>query len=267
MVKSQGFNTARIARLMSALLALLWSMTAPAADPVTTVKSLLAPYEATYRLQQGPLTLAQATFTLRQEAGKDEWTLSSRTETKGWLAALRNDRIEEISRFRLDGDQPLPLHYQMRHQAASETKTESADFDWPARRVTGAVNGTAFSLPLEPYTYDRLSLQILVRAAAFKQVNPIQVRMLEKNKIKPLRMEATQPLETLRTPAGSFDTLRIIQVDRKKPITFWLAPTANYLPIRVEQDRGSLHLKLELESLNTGDRLSGLSAALKPWAK
>jgi hypothetical protein len=53
-------------------------------------------------------------------------------------------------------------------------------------------------------------------------------------------------------------------VDREKPITFWLAPTANYLPIRVEQDRGSLHLKLELESLNTGD---GLSAAIKPWVK
>jgi len=267
MMKSQEFKPVRIARLMAALLALLWSLQAPAADPVTPVKSLLAPYEAIYRLQQGPLTLAQATFTLRQEAGKDEWILSSRTETKGWLAALRNDRIEEISRFRLDGDQPVPLHYQMRHQTASETKTESADFDWPAHRVTGAVNGTAFSLPLEPYTYDRLSLQILVRAAAFKQVNPIQVRMLEKNKIKPLRMEATQPLETLRTPAGSFDTLRIIQVDREKPITFWLAPTANYLPIRVEQDRGSLHLKLELESLNTGNRPGGLSAAITPWAK
>ncbi len=264
MTKSQGFKPAHRATLMGATLALFWSVSAPAADPVTTVKSLLTPYEATYHLQQGPLTLAQGTFTLRREADKDEWTLSSRTETKGWLAALRNDRIEEISRFRLDGDQPVPLHYQMRHQTSSETKTESADFNWPAHRVTGTVNGTAFSLPLEPYTYDRLSLQILVRAAAFKQINPIQVRMLEKNKIKPLRMEAAQQIETLRTPAGSFDTLRITQVDREKPITFWLAPAANYLPIRVEQNRSGLHLKLELESLNTDD---GLSAAIKPWAK
>lgn len=250
--------------LLGAILSLPWSFPALAEPAAVSIGTLLEPYEATYRLQQGPLTLARATFTLRQKSGKDEWTLTSRIEAQGWLATLRDDRIEETSRFRMDGDQLLPLHYQMRHQAPSETKTETADFNWATNRVTGAVNGAAFSLPLEPYTYDRLSLQILVRAAAFKQINPIRVRMLEKNKIKSLRLEAARASEKIRTPAGSFDTQRITQVDSNKPITFWLAPAANHLPIRVEQHRGSLHLKLELESLRTGD---GFAAALKPEAR
>jgi hypothetical protein len=250
--------------LLGTLLSLPLSFPARADPTTTSIGTLLAPYEATYRLQQGPLTLARATFTLRRKPDKDEWTLTSRTEAKGWLATLRDDRIEETSRFRLDGDRLLPLHYQMKHQTPGETKTETADFNWVTNRVTGAVDEAAFSLPLEPHTYDRLSLQILVRAAAFKQVNPIRIRMLEKNKIKALRLEVASEPETIRSPAGSFETLRITQVDSKKPLTFWLAPAASYLPIRVEQHRGSLHLKLELESLRSGDEFS---AALTRAAK
>lgn len=261
---NKAIRLRRLLALPGTFLALSWNLPAVADPAAASVGTLLIPYEATYRLQQGPLTLARAVFTLRREPGKDEWTLTSRTEAKGWLAALRDDRIEEISHFRMDGDQLLPLHYQMRHEAPRETKVETADFNWAAKRVTGAANGTAFDLPLIAHTYDRLSLQILVRAAAFKQINPIRVRMLEKNKIKPLRLEAASAPETIRTSAGSFDTLRITQVDSKKPITFWLAHKVNYLPVQVEQHRGSLHLKLELESLRMDD---GVAAALTPGAK
>lgn len=242
--------------LLGLLLTLPWSFPVWS-DPVTSpIQTLLVPYEATYRLQQGSLTLAHAIFTLQRKSGEEEWTLTSRTEAKGWLTLFRDDRIEEISRFRFDGEQLFPIHYQMRHHTTDQTKTETADFNWVAHRVTGMVDALPFSLPLEPHTYDRLSLQILVRAAAYRQVNPIRIRMLEKNRIKPLRLESSSTLETIDSPAGRFDTLRITQIDSKKPITFWLAPTANYLPIRVEQHRGSLHLKLELESLRSGEAFS-----------
>lgn len=219
-----------------------------AAQPAPALNGLLTPYEATYRLQQGPLTLARATFALRRADG-DVWTLTSRTEATGWLGALRDDRITETSRFRVTDDRLLPLHYEMHHTGPDGSKTETADFDWTARRVRGRVNDTAFDLPLAEHTYDRLSLQVVVRAAAARGISPVKVGLLEKNKIKPVRFERAAP-ETVQTAAGRFDALRMGQVDSKKPMRFWLAPAANHLPVRVEQDRGRLHLKLELERLD-----------------
>lgn len=245
----------RVCRRIGALLLLVSAMSmtgiasAAAAAPFGT---LLTPYQATYRLRQGPITLARATFSLRKVSGQDEWELTSLTETQGWLSTVRADRIEETSRFRIQGDRLLPLHYQMRHEAPGEIKTETANFNWPAQRVTGAVDQSAFDLSLQAHTYDRLSLLVLVRAAALRDISPIRIRMLEKNKIKPIRFESTAAVETLETPAGRFETRRMTQVDSKKPMTFWLAPKAHYLPVRVEQDRGSLHLKLELEALKMG---------------
>lgn len=221
---------------------------APPAPPAPTLNGLLAPYEATYRLQQGPLTLARATFALRRADG-DVWTLTSRTEATGWLGALRDDRITETSRFRVTDDRLLPLAYEMHHTGPDGTKTETADFDWAARRVRGRVNEAAYDLPLTEHTYDRLSLQVVVRAAAARGISPVKVSMLEKNKIKPVRFEQGA-LETVQTAAGRFVAVRMGQVDSKKPMRFWLAPTANHLPVRVEQDRGKLHLKLELERLD-----------------
>jgi len=222
---------------------------APTAPPAPSLNGLLTPYEATYRLQQGPLTLARATFALRRADG-DVWILTSRTEATGWLGALRDDRITETSRFRVTDDRLLPLAYEMHHTGPDGAKTETADFDWAARRVRGRVNEAAFDLPLTEHTYDRLSLQVVVRAAAARGISPVKVRMLEKNKIKPVRFEQGTP-ETVQTAAGRFDAVRMGQVDSKKPMRFWLAPTANHLPVRVEQDRGKLHLKLELERLDS----------------
>ena len=90
---------------------------------------------------------------------------------------------------------------------------------------------------------------MVVRAAAARGISPVRVSLLEKNKIKPVRFERAAP-ETVQTAAGRFDALRMGQVDSKKPMRFWLAPAANHLPVRVEQDRGRLHLKLELERLD-----------------
>lgn len=242
----------RIGALLLFVSALSITGVATAAAAAPPFGTLLTPYQATYRLRQGPITLARATFSLRKASDQDEWELTSLTETQGWLSTVRADRIEETSRFRIQGDRLLPLHYQMRHEAPGETKTETANFNWPARRVTGAVDRSPFDLRLPEHTYDRLSLQVLVRAAALRDISPIRIRMLEKNKIKPIRFESTAAIETLETPAGRFETLRMTQLDSKKPMTFWLAPQAHYLPVRVEQDRGSLHLKLELEALQIG---------------
>lgn len=220
----------------------------PPPAPTPALDGLLAPYEATYRLQQGPLTLARATFTLRRAEG-NTWTLTSRTAAQGWLGTLRDDRITETSRFRIEADRLLPLHYEMHHTGPDGTKTETADFDWAARRVRGRVNDAAFDLPLAEHTYDRLSLQVVVRAAAARGISPVKVSLLEKNRIKPVRFERAAA-ESVQTAAGRFDALRMGQVDSKKPMRFWLAPAAHHLPVRVEQDRGRLHLKLELERLN-----------------
>ena len=243
-----GVRVVRLRALLALGLMLGLLGLAGAAPPATTLNGLLTPYEASYRLQQGPLTLARATFALRRADG-DVWTLTSRTEATGWLGALRNDRITETSRFRVEADRLLPLSYEMHHTGPDGAKTETADFDWAARRVRGRVNEAAFDLPLTEHTYDRLSLQVVVRAAAARGISPVQVNLLEKNRIKPVRFEQGTP-ETVQTAAGRFDAIRMGQVDSNKPMRFWLAPTAKHLPVRVEQDRGRLHLKLELERLD-----------------
>ncbi|MCK4587906.1 MAG: DUF3108 domain-containing protein, partial [Gammaproteobacteria bacterium] len=43
-----------------------------------------------------------------------------------------------------------------------------------------------------------------------------------------------QKTETIETPAGEFETIRVNRDDGKRVTTLWCAPDLNYLPVRIE---------------------------------
>lgn len=215
--------------LLCALLACL-SFAAPGATP--------APSTATYLLSRGMLTLGEAHFRLAPHGEAGCWRYEYRAEPTG-LARLFIGEVSERSDFCMIAGELLSQRFEFRRADKSEDDF-SLSFNWKDRVVRSSAGEMR---ELQAGMVDRLAMQIAVQNWVIDrggQVGPdeIAVTKIDKNKVRTYRFRIVGR-ETIRAPAGSFDTVRVERVgDPKKSTRFWLAPSRGYLAVRVDQVKG-----------------------------
>ncbi len=194
----------------------------------------LAPFEARYRLSLGGLTVGEMRLVLRT-AGDGRYLYEMASRPRGLLALFRRDTLTERSLWERGPDgAPRPLRYE-RIQTGSRERRARLVFTWSADgsgRVRNEVAGRPWAMAVPPGTLDRLLVQLALRRDLAAAREPLEYPVADGGKLKRYRF-AVLGRETVTTPAGRFETVKIQRLRRKgkPPLYFWLAPRLGYLSV------------------------------------
>lgn len=236
---AQVIDAAR-AGLMALALALALSGTAHSDE--------LKPYQATYAGIWHGMTVAISQLKLEQTG--DSWTFSSRSEPRG-IGRLAADVFPplQVSVVRVSGGDLQPLSF--KSSGGSASKTTDLKYDWQAHRVTGTYEGTRVDLPLTPQVQDDGSVQLSLMVKLLAGRTPTTVQLIDNNSVRDYQF-AREGDARLSTPLGEIATVvyRSQKANSPRVTRFWCSPERGYVPIKVEQTKGSdVQWTLEIQSL------------------
>lgn len=213
---------------------------------ITTTPALadvLSPYRAVYEVTHGKMMLGDTTFSLTPDkaTGTACHVLSGVAKPMG-LAALFSGPMTEESHFCLEDGQLRSKRYRIQREGGGKNENYSLSFDWGNRMVT-----TEGQEPRELPAggIDRSVMEIALRRELARAkggplpAEPFVFLRVEDDEIKPFTLQVTGR-ETLKTPLGRFDTVRVERInDPKRKFRLWLAPSLDYLPVRIENQKGN----------------------------
>ena len=122
-----------------------------------------------------------------------------------------------------------------------DKQSYTLNFDWDKNSVTDE-NGQTRSIPAN--AIDSFALQQAVRlwvAAHAKDENPpvAEFDMVDRKNLTHYQFKLAGH-ETVETPAGTFDALKMERIDNpKKEGHFWLAAERDYMPVKITTRNGS----------------------------
>ncbi|MBI2379939.1 MAG: DUF3108 domain-containing protein [Gammaproteobacteria bacterium] len=190
------------------------------------------PYRAEYQLKALGQVAGSAQRSLEKTA--DGWRL--KLDSSAQLLFFRSER-RETSLMRYADAQWQPLRYEYRDESASKTKSGAQRYDWTARSLTGDKEGRAWTLPLNGPSFDMASYQQQLAEDLAAGKTPLEYTILHRGRSRLYRF-AARGRETLDTPAGQLDTLKVEMLDAKggeDSTTIWFAPSLGYVPARIQR--------------------------------
>lgn len=195
----------------------------------------LHPYTATYSVSRGRMRVGQMQVELtRSEQGC--WLYQSHSRTTGFIGFLRDYRIHETTRFRVMQDGIVPFQHVYTLTGDRKDRNFALAFDWSEREVRGIVAGEAVTGELTPGAIDRHTILLsTVLDLRTERAFPYRLMMIDRGEQKEVEVRIDGE-ERLNTPAGAFDTVRVVQQrvdDADKRLVLWLAVDERHLPVRV----------------------------------
>ena len=191
-------------------------------------------FVATYSVAWHGITAGESTLTLAATA-PGQYRYSSVDHAHGLFRLFLRHAITQESRFRLVDGQIQPISF--RSQGGGPP--ENVRFDWRSGRVTGTAKHKQIDLKLEPGTQDPGSVQISLMLGFLAGHPPASFWMLNTDVINQFEF-VRRGEATLDTPLGRLHTLIYTShhAGARRTTYMWLAPSLDYLPVRLEQHSG-----------------------------
>jgi len=182
--------------------------------------------EIEYELKRNGRTVAEVLERLEHANGS--YQITETWKGRGLYAVM--GKAKRTSQGSLDADGPRPHEYV---DERSGRDTQRASFDWSAGTITRRYKGPARTEALLPGTQDRLSFLFALTYQARKG-QPISMYIADG---RGLSHHVYQPdgRERLKTPAGEFDTLKLIRRNEGSGeiSEIWFISERTYLPVRI----------------------------------
>ncbi|NGY04676.1 DUF3108 domain-containing protein [Solimonas terrae] len=221
---------------------------ADVAEPAKLDADFWAPRADRYSVEWGSVSLGEGTISLKPT---DDDCFEYHSETDP-IAIVRwtYGSPSEFSTFCVHDGQVFPTHFQYSNDHRTDDNF-TLDFDPKAQRVKMIQGGDITEIHVPDPVYDRFSIQEAVRLWAARNAGRIGLErdfaFLDEDKLRTYRFRI-QPHETVKTPAGSFDTVLVERIDNpKKSYRYWLAPSREYIPVRIEHiNKGKTELRMAL---------------------
>lgn len=219
-----------------------------AAQAAHAVEAKLTEFTATYTVSWNGISLGDATMTLKA-AGGDCYAYQSVTNPVGIVRMFYGSPYD-LSEFCVVNGKVVPKRFQyIRSRNSGENYT--LEFDMARGKVRDQA-GAERDIPAN--AQDRFGMHQAVRLWLLGRLRekepgaePYDVAQVDDHRIREYRFAITGR-ETIEIPAGKFDTILIQRVDDpKKTVKFWIAPNRDYMPVKVEQIRGSTEVRLQLK--------------------
>lgn len=203
----------------------------------------------TYAVSWNGLPLGNAIVTLARHGGPDCYRHEAVTDPYVAYQVFYGKPVA-ASEFCVRDGRIVPRRFTFDNPKTGE-RSAVLEFDLAARKVRDDA-GRERDIP--PNAQDRLALQHAVRLWALGRGPQLaagetaEFTMVDDRYVRRYRFQFAAR-ETLDTPAGRFETLRVERVDDpKRSNVYWLAPARSYLPVQLEQGRGVNVLRMELKA-------------------
>lgn len=191
-------------------------------------------FSVEYVLESGLFTIGK---TRRSLSALDNglYVFESYTRPAGILSVFYPGDITERSVWKYQDNMAVPMEYSYKDTSQKNKRDALLTFDWKKDIVTNDVNGYPWELKIEKGTQDKLLYQvsIMLDLVAKKQKTSLKYLVADGGKLRTYIAEI-QGTEKIKTPAGEFDTIRIVREDKKSITTLWCAQSLNFLPVRIE---------------------------------
>jgi hypothetical protein len=164
----------------------------------------------------------------RIEQGNGTYHLTETWKGRGMYAFL--GRVKRTSEGSLDAAGPRPREYV---DERSGRDTQRASFDWKANTITRRYRGAPRTEAVPLDTQDRLSFLLALSYSSRKGV-PVSFHVADGRGMS-RHTYVPGGRERLKTPAGEFDTLKVVRRNEGsgESAEIWLAAERSYLPVRI----------------------------------
>lgn len=223
----------------------------------------VAPFEVVYEVSNNLINAGTAALTLTQD--DDLWTYQFATKPRGIIRLAGKGELTETSKMKfVEVDDKLLIQSQIYSYRQDDERRRSVDatFDWETNSVTHLYRGEAQTTVFDTPIIDRLAAIIFMMDAVRSDFTVIELPVFDTNRIKMVEL-INQGKETVKTPLGKFDTIRV--VNRKadggtRETTTWFAPSVDFIPVKIEhRKRGKLVARMDL--LRLDNRLTNIRLA------
>lgn len=206
-----------------------------------TTYANITPFSASYSLDIDGKS-GTATRTLTQSGNTFTYKMSAR--------AVGIATANQSANFALSGGRIVPNSANTSYKVAGIGNTHSVKFG--SSQVVSTYKGKSQTLAMPRQAYDDLSLEIQIRQELIHGKFSGSYPLVKKNSIETSTFRKAGSSK-IKTPAGSYDVIRIDRVhdDKGRATSFWLAPSLNYLPVKVTQTNDGMTMTMTLSKLST----------------
>lgn len=201
----------------------------------------ITPFSASYSLNIDGKS-GTAVRTLTQSGNTFTYKMSAR--------AVGIATANQSAKFALSGGRIVPNSATTSYKIAGVGNTHSVKFG--SSQVVSTYKGKSQTLAMPRQAYDDLSLEIQIRQELIHGKFGGSYPLVKKNGIETTAFRRVGTSK-LKTPAGNYDVIRIDRIhdDKGRATSFWLAPSLNYLPIKVSQTNDGMTMTMTLSKLST----------------
>lgn len=191
-------------------------------------------FSAEYVLEAGLFTIGKSRRSLTAiENGL--YVFESYTWPAGMLSVFYNGDVTERSVWKYQDNMAIPVEYSYIDTNEKNKRDAILTFDWDRLIVTNKINGEPWDLEIKKGTQDKLLYQIsiMLDLTSNNKTSKLKYLVADGGKLRTYDAEIKKK-ESIKTPAGKFETIRIAREDEKSITTLWCAPSLSYLPVRIE---------------------------------
>lgn len=236
-------------RILAKPLLLVLATLSPLLIAPVSVQAAVPEFSAVYVFERGRMTVGETRMQL-EHTRDGIYRYTSVSEAKGFISLFVNDVIREESIYQDDGRQLAPISYTYRHEGSKKNRDEQIAYDWIDGVASIDYRGHKSQAELTTGTIDMFLLQIALMNDIRDNSIDKSYRVIDNGRVKTFHLRSDK-LETINTPAGKFEAVRIEHANKNqdKRLRLWLARDLNYLPVRIEQEkRNEETLRLSLKS-------------------
>ncbi len=215
------------------------SMTAPTLANAKTVQ----PSSANYSFTVEDKYKGTATRTLSKSG--NTWKYDVNARVAGVASAAQS------STFTIIGNNVTPTQASTTYKLLGMGRTHKLNFNPRNKKVTSNYKGKTTTMDMAQQAFDDLSLEVQIRQDLLNGKFSGNYYMAKKDKIEKTPFKKSGNTK-VTVPAGTFDTVRVDRIhdDNSRSTSFWLAPSLNYLPVKVSQINDGKKMDLELTKVN-----------------
>jgi len=220
--------------LLTALAALV-----PLAPPlVPRAEAQVPTYSAVYDVTYKDRRAGTSEFSITADAATGQYTFTSSTQARGILRLARPNPAVDRTVFELVGGRVRPLEFWYEDGSRKGEDNVHIVFDWKAMQARlESANGVR-TLELARDTLDRGSMQVAIMLAMRADAPVGPYSLIDEDGFKAYTYAVEVPAAA-DTGLGPVPTERVLQQREgsSRSTMLWLAPSLEYVPVRIEQIR------------------------------
>lgn len=204
---------------------------------------VVQPSSANYNFTVEDKYKGTATRTLSKSGST--WKYDVRARVAGVASASQS------STFTLSGNNVTPAQASTTYKLFGIGRTHNLNYNSGKKQVASTYRGKTVNLNMAQQAFDDLSLEVQIRQDLLNGKFSGNYYMARKDKIEKTPFKRSGNTK-ITVPAGTFDTVRVDRVhdDNSRSTSFWLAPSLDYLPVKVMQVNDGKKMDLELTKVN-----------------